>query len=85
MKAFLVYWVWPNPGGWHYNDPKVMAVLVACAALVFLSLVLRYGFSWTDGTGYITRNLYYDNNLLYYPPPYFPTGTQYELDLWEEL
>lgn len=46
---------------------------------------LRYGFAWTDGTGYTNRNLYYDNNLLYYPPPYFPTGTQYELDLWEEL
>lgn len=44
----------------------------------------RYGFAFTDGTGYITRNLYYDNNLLYYPPPYFPTGTQYEMDLWEE-
>jgi hypothetical protein len=45
----------------------------------------RYGFAWTDGTGYTTRNLYYDNNLLYYPPPYFPTGTQYAIDLWEEL
>ncbi len=44
----------------------------------------RYGFAWTDGTGYAVRNLYYDNNLLYYPPPYFPTGTQYEMDLWEE-
>ncbi len=44
----------------------------------------RYGFAWTDGTGYQTRNLYYDNNLLYYPPPYFPTGTQYEMDLWQE-
>ena len=44
----------------------------------------RYGFAWTDGTGYTTRNLYYDNNLLYCPPPYFPTGTQYEMDLWEE-
>lgn len=44
----------------------------------------RYGFSWTDGTGYVNRNLYYDNNLLYYPPPYFPTGTQYEMDLWKE-
>ncbi len=44
----------------------------------------RYGFAWTDGTGYATRNLYYDNNLLYCPPPYFPTGTQYEMDLWEE-
>ncbi len=50
----------------------------------------RYGFAWIDAagshvSGYITRNLYYDNNLLYCPPPYFPTGTQYELDLWEEL
>lgn len=44
----------------------------------------RYGFAWSDGTGYATRNLYYDNNLLYCPPPYFPTGTQYEMDLWEE-
>ena len=48
----------------------------------------RYGFSWTNGSsswGYATRNLYYDNNLLYFPPPYFPTGTQYLMDLWEEL
>ncbi|MEP7162948.1 MAG: hypothetical protein ABI747_04295, partial [Candidatus Moraniibacteriota bacterium] len=45
----------------------------------------RYGFAWTDGTGYTTRTLIYDNNLLYFPPPYFPTGTQYKLDLWEEL
>ncbi len=45
----------------------------------------RYGFAWTDGTGYNTRNLYFDNNLLYTPPPYFPSGTEYELDLWEDL
>ena len=45
----------------------------------------RYGFAWTDGTGYQIRNLYFDNNLLYYPPPYFPTGAVYELDLWEDL
>lgn len=50
----------------------------------------RYGFAWADAmgnhvSGYQNRNLYYDNNLLYCPPPYFPSGTQYELDLWEEL
>ncbi len=45
----------------------------------------RYGFAYTDGTGYTTRNLYYDNYLLYGPPPYFPTGTQYAIDLWEEI
>lgn len=47
----------------------------------------RYGFAWTNGFqnwGYTDRNLYYDNSLLYYPPPYFPTGTQYEMDLWQE-
>lgn len=49
----------------------------------------RYGFAWADSqgnhvSGYQTRNLYYDNNLLYCPPPYFPTGTQYEMDLWQE-
>lgn len=45
----------------------------------------RYGFAWADGTGYSVRDLYFDNNLLYYPPPYFPTGNVYELDLWEDL
>ena len=45
----------------------------------------RYGFAYTDGTGYTDRNLIYDNNLLYYPPPYFPTGTEYSLDLWDEM
>lgn len=46
---------------------------------------LRYGFAYTDGTGYTNRILNFDNNLLYYPPPYFPTGTEYSIDLWEEL
>ncbi len=45
----------------------------------------RYGFAWTDGTGYATRTLLYDNSLLYTPPPYFPTGSHYVPDLWEEL
>jgi len=48
----------------------------------------RYGFAWTCGeshcSGYRTRNIIYDNNLLYYPPPFFPTGDHYSIDLWEE-
>ena len=35
--------------------------------------------------GFSTRTYNFDNNLLYYPPPYFPTGTEYSIDLWEEL
>lgn len=46
---------------------------------------LRYGFAYTDGTGYDNRMLNFDNNLLYFPPPYFPTGTEYYIDLWDEL
>jgi ABC-type amino acid transport substrate-binding protein len=45
----------------------------------------RYGFAYTDGTGYANRILNFDNNLIYYPPPYFPTGTEYAIDLWQEL
>jgi len=48
----------------------------------------RYGFAWTCGpthcSGYRNRNIVYDNNLLYYPPPFFPTGDHYSIDLWEE-
>jgi len=50
-----------------------------------MATAFRYGFAYTDGTGYNTRILNFDNNLLYYPPPYFPTGTDYSIDLWEEL
>lgn len=50
-----------------------------------LATNLRYGFAYTDGTGYTNRILNFDNNLLYYPPPYFPTGTEYSIDLWDEL
>lgn len=46
---------------------------------------LRYGFAYTDNTGYINRILNFDNNLLYYPPPFFPTGTEYAIDQWDEL
>ncbi len=48
----------------------------------------RYGFAWVCGgthcSGYLNRNILYDNNLLYTPPPFFPTGDHYSIDLWEE-
>ncbi len=46
----------------------------------------RYGFAWTDGSGYQTRTLIYDANLLYGPPPNFPiTASQYDIISWEEV
>jgi hypothetical protein len=45
----------------------------------------RYGFAYTDGTGYDTRTIIYDANLLYGPPPSFPlTSDQYQTISWEE-
>ena len=46
----------------------------------------RYGFAYTDGTGYDTRTITYDTNLLYAPPPNFPLASdKYQIILWEEL
>jgi Tfp pilus assembly protein PilX len=46
----------------------------------------RYGFAYTDGTGYATRNIVYDVNLLYSPPPSFPlTTSQYQIISWDEI
>lgn len=36
-------------------------------------------------SGFGVREYHFNNNLLYCPPPYFPTGTEYSIDLWEEL
>lgn len=46
----------------------------------------RYGFAYTDNTGYITRSLVYDANLLYSPPPSFPlTSDNYDQIFWSEV
>lgn len=46
----------------------------------------RYGYAYTDGSGYQNRDITYDANLLYGPPPSFPlTSDQYEILSWEEL
>lgn len=46
----------------------------------------RYGFAYTDGSGYNTRTITYDTNLLYAPPPNFPLASdKYQIVLWEEL
>jgi len=44
----------------------------------------RYGFAYTDDTGYLIRNLVYDNNLTFSPPPHFPTTGEYTFISWKE-
>jgi len=46
----------------------------------------RYGFAYTDNTGYASRSIIYDSNLLYSPPPSFPlTSSQYTTISWDEV
>lgn len=46
----------------------------------------RYGFAYSDGTGYQIRNIIYDANLLFTPPPNFPLTTdQYQIMSWKEV
>lgn len=35
--------------------------------------------------GFQGKQISYDNNLLYFPPPFFPSDSTYSIDLWEEL
>ncbi len=44
----------------------------------------RYGFAYSDGTGYQIRELEYNNNLNYAPPPHFPTTDEYKFISWKE-
>lgn len=46
----------------------------------------RYGFAFTNGSGYTTRTIIYDASLLYSPPPNFPLAADnYQIISWDEL
>jgi len=46
----------------------------------------RYGFAYTNGTGYDIRTIIYDANLLYGPPTSFPlTSDKYSTISWDEI
>ena len=54
--------------------------------LGMIATAIRYGFAYTDNTGYIARNITYDANLLYSPPPNFPlASTQYQMASWKQI
>lgn len=63
----------------HYYDTK-SSLTINGAIASFLQPFFNYG-----SYGFSTRTYNFDNNLLYNPPPYFPTGTEYSIDLWDEL
>ncbi len=67
-------------GSCAYKNRTIISLYGMIASYV------RYGFAYTDGTGYATRSLTYDANLLYAPPPNFPlTSSQYQILSWQEV
>lgn len=55
-------------------------------ALTFNGAIASYKqpYFQSGASGFSNRTYNFNNNLLYCPPPYFPTGTDYSIDLWEE-
>ncbi len=75
-------------GRYYYDDGSCGSTADRTSITLYgmLATNLRYGFAYTDGTGYATRNITYDGTLLYGPPPSFPlTSNQYQTISWEEL
>ncbi|MFZ3011658.1 MAG: hypothetical protein WA060_01510 [Minisyncoccia bacterium] len=69
-------------GGWScsYKNRDIISLYGMIASYA------RYGFAFTDSTGYAIRNITYDANLLYAPPPNFPlTSDQYVILSWQEI
>lgn len=74
-------------GRWYYEaDCGASYIRTKLTLNGMIATNLRYGFAYTDNTGYITRLINYDPNLLYFPPPGYPlTSNQYVLIAWEEV
>jgi hypothetical protein len=85
-------------GRYYYREPSgggnqfcgTTAVRTAITLTGIIATNKRYGFSWACGanlcSGYITRNILYDPNLLYSPPPSFPAAsTELRILSWEEI
>jgi type II secretory pathway pseudopilin PulG len=82
-------------GRYYYDPPTNGPGTNRCGVNVYRNSIAlygmlgtnaRYGFAYTDGTGYDTRTITYDTNLLYAPPPNFPLASdKYQIILWEEL
>lgn len=82
-------------GRFYYQPPNMQSHAQKCGPTVGRSSItlygsmvsnVRYGFGYTDATGYDQRIIIYDPYLLYNPPPNFIVlGNQYVPEGWNEL
>jgi hypothetical protein len=74
------YYAVSNIGGCS----SVYAIRDSIEVIGSLASAGRYGFAYTDNTGYINRDLFYDNFLTFAPPPHFPSTGEYTFISWKE-
>lgn len=74
-------------GRYYYNNSCFPYNIRSSATLFgMIATNKRYGFAFTNGTGYTTRTIIYDASLLYSPPPNFPLAADnYQIISWDEL
>ncbi len=73
-------------GRFYYNNNCTNSSRASITLNGMIATYIRYGFAYTDSTGYNTRNINYDANLLYGPPPSFPQATsQYQVISWKQI
>lgn len=78
------YYYRPPGGGQNRCSPYHLRSSITSYGMIGSNQ--RYGFAYTDNTGYTTRSLVYDANLLYSPPPSFPlTSDNYDQIFWSEV
>ncbi|GIW66370.1 MAG: hypothetical protein KatS3mg095_0268 [Candidatus Parcubacteria bacterium] len=77
-------------GRFHYSNCGQHSIRNNLTIFGSIASRIRYGFAWVSGnnivSGYSIRNLIYDGNLLYSPPPRFPLASEfYEVLNWQEI
>ncbi len=80
-------------GRYYYNSNCVIGgtnyyIRNSLTLLGMIATAVRYGFAYGSPviSGYTTRNINYDANLLYGPPPSFPQATtQYQVINWQQV
>ncbi len=76
-------------GRYYYNSSCTNYLRTTLTLYGMIATNKRYGFAYGSSpvvSGYATRNIVYDGNLLYSPPPSFPlTSNQYQVVSWDEV
>jgi hypothetical protein len=73
---------------YNYSGCSTYANAVRNKLTIYGSIISNQKSYWNYGTnpdsGFVTRDITYDTNLYFQPPPYFPSQGEYEFISWEE-